>query len=45
MSQFLHDNNKDNNDAKTIAMPRVLPKNSQAKNLENKTKNVLKNGW
>ena len=41
MSQFLHDNNKGNNDTKTIAMPRVFSKNSQGKNLENKTKNIF----
>ena len=34
-----------NDDAKAIAIPRVFSENSRAKNLENKTKNVLKNGW
>ena len=40
MSKFLHD--EDNNDGEATAIPPVFSENSQAKNLENKTKNDLK---
>ena len=45
MSQFLHDN--DNNDAKTIALPRVFSENIRAKNPdENVFENtVWRNCW
>ena len=42
MSKFLHDD--DNNSAKAIAVPMVFSKNSRAKNLENKAKDIPKNG-
>ena len=46
MSKFLHDIDDDaeddtDDDAKAIAIPQVFSENSQAKNLENKTKIVL----
>ena len=41
MSQFLHDND---DDAKPIAIPWVFPENRQVTKLENKTRNIFKNG-
>ena len=35
MSEFLHDDNNENADAKAIAIPRVFSENSQAKNAGN----------
>ena len=43
MSQFLHDDDDENDDAKAIAIPRVFSENSRAKNLENKTTIILEN--
>ena len=50
MSIFLHDadddadQDDDNDDAKATAIPRVFSGNSRAKDMEDKTMNVLKNG-
>ena len=35
MSEFLHDDNNENADAKAIAIPRVFSENSRAKNAGN----------
>ena len=47
MLQFLHDNHDDddNDNAKAIAIQWVFSENSRATNLQNTTKNVLKNAW
>ena len=34
MSQFLHDNDKDNDDFKATAIPRVFSENSHAKKIK-----------
>ena len=45
MSKFVFLDDDNNDDAKAIAIPWVFCENCRAKNLVNKTKNILKNGW
>ena len=45
MPKFWHNHDDDNDNAKPIAVPQVFSKNSRAKNVIIKTKNVLKNDW